>query len=43
MDPKNLRTFFSKHVANVVEQCRLEYRYGWDDYRKQIDPLISVN
>jgi len=43
MDPKNLRTFFSKHVASVVEQCRSEYRYCWDDYKKQIDPLVAVN
>ena len=43
MDPNNLRAFFSKHVASVAEACRHEYRYCWDDYKKQIDPLIAVN
>lgn len=43
MDPNNLRAFFRKHVASVVEACRNEYSYSWDDHKKQIDPLIAAN
>ena len=43
MNPENLRAFFSKHVVDVVEKCRNEHRYGWDYYKKEIEPLVAVN
>ncbi len=43
MDQIKLQTFFKKHVADLVVLCRNEWRYGFDDHKKQIDPLISVS
>lgn len=43
MDPVKLREFFSKHVSEVVVLCKHEFRYSWDDHKKQIEPLIAVN
>lgn len=43
MDPVKLREFFNKHVNEVVAACKTEFRYGWDDHKKQIEPLMAVN
>ena len=43
MDPGRLREFFFKHVADVTAACRSEFRYGWDDHKKMLDPLLAVN
>lgn len=43
MDSCKLREFFYKHVAEVTTACKTEFRYGWDDHRKQLDPLLAVN
>jgi hypothetical protein len=43
MDQIKLQTFFKKHVADLVVSCRNEWRYSFDDYKKLIDPLISVS
>ena len=43
MDRIKIQTFFKTHVADLVVLCRNEWRYGFDDQKKQIDPLISVS
>ena len=43
MDVLKLRAFFQTHVFEVTTACKTEFRYGWDDHKKLIDPLIAVN
>ena len=43
MDSVRLREFFNKHVNEVDAACKTELRYGWDNHKKQIEPLMAVN
>jgi len=43
MDSAKLQAFFLMYVSEVVEQCKAEYRYGWDQQKTMLKPLVAVN
>jgi len=43
VDYVKLNTFLKKHIKELNTLCKNEYKYGWDYYKAQIDPLKSIN